>query len=603
MYLPPYEDEKYVSDRHNELVSSGSAKLKKHVAETKRKVHTNKLRKAHKQEEELRFTTDWQEICRVVSNETNYKELQEISASVGLPIINTEKDKPMTKRELCAQLAEHMALTLQEKECKNSQNLALEDLSEIPNSCLVSDPDGYCYDASEIVDANGVSRLLPQRAPFINRSPYNREELDEMIFIKARQQRDQCLRDKANPSIHDKRLRRKKQTVMNTQIQVLRQVLLELPDFKYVDQFLNMNNSDLSRIIREINKQKVVKATEFNVNSDRNPSVNVGELISSLRNNNANIDIISVALNDAYEALPKPRTGARTSIPEDMTRAANEAREASTVSRPPSTSRPRTFNLNNTSTVSRHPRTFNLDTSRPRTFNLNDPAFLSRVEGLSDSSSFTFTRNTPGNNTSYISRITDLRNYLRDNFSTPLQEGHYRVFEYQGVKYSILKTNHTTTDPTRVYGEHSPAPGDYSKQDFMDMNMWVKLQNTAAKINVPQNTTVPLQGSDDVINKPSGLYTFVDLFPPGDYVIYEPHYQTRKMIATNIDGQVTKWGPVYAHINKGVVNSAMFGFMRLGYVDEYDVAYSIPDTRQIATGVELTPGVHDIREIIEHTTD
>lgn len=295
--------------RHEELVGSGSQKLERNVTKAEKDLQRkNRIRTAHKQEQQLRYTTDWQEICREVSSKANYKELQEITNSVGLPTLKILEDgtrMSMSKPELCAQLAEHMSLVLEEKSCRNTQNLGLEDLSEVPSSCLVTDPDGYCYDASEIIDDNGRSRLIENEYTGISRSPYNRNVLDEMIFIKARNQREACLRDKEKPNnIHEKKLRRAKQTVQDTHTQMLRQALFDLqPDFKYIDQFLNMSNNDLSSIIHYVNTQGIVNPTGFRLDDGRAAGVNVGMLVSDLRNHNTNTDIVAYALNEAYEAI------------------------------------------------------------------------------------------------------------------------------------------------------------------------------------------------------------------------------------------------------------------------------------------------------------
>ncbi len=263
----------------------------KNVMKQKKKLKEGLLNKTNeiiKGGENIRFTTDWQEICRVVGDNTNLEELRRITETVGLP---TKLDgKLMGKPALCIQLAQNLEQVFYERNCTNLENVAGDEIRYLPESCVLKE-DGYCFDVSEVIDNE------------MNHNPYNRQPLSGLLIRESKKNYDRCIADKANVGVHEMKLRRKVQMNINPQRQALMVVLGELPYFRYTGQIMNIDNEQLTRMVRLINTSDLGVTTNYIVDMDLSPSVNLGSLISNLRNNNSEIEGVSYALNDAYERL------------------------------------------------------------------------------------------------------------------------------------------------------------------------------------------------------------------------------------------------------------------------------------------------------------
>ena len=164
---------------------------------------------------------DWQNYCTVVSGKTNLAELRKISRSVGLPTRRDEK--PLTKRELCAQLAVQMEMVLhnpvnyEHPNCNNLdeyEDLFDTDLSKVSDECLIHDDSGRCFYIGDIVDQYGDMRGGMLTNPY-NRQPWSLSD-DELI-----KKRENCSLLYKVHELHE-------HTIEDLQRQIVRDVLIEL---------------------------------------------------------------------------------------------------------------------------------------------------------------------------------------------------------------------------------------------------------------------------------------------------------------------------------------------------------------------------------------
>ncbi len=233
------------------------------------------------QEEALRYTSDWQEICRVISDKTNVEELRKISETLRLPTTD-ENGKKLGKPALCAQLAIHMEESLLGKEeCINPDNFSGDSFSNLPSPCIVRDG-GYCFDVMEIKD----------QLPFTDKNqtkkqnPFTRANFTKETMKYVDEHYDSCKLARetgGDTDVHELKLRRKQNVVINIKTQELRDILSKLPDFKYTGDFLAMDNKEIGKLIRAINISPVGVRTKFKVIYKNTPTQNLLGLVESLR--------------------------------------------------------------------------------------------------------------------------------------------------------------------------------------------------------------------------------------------------------------------------------------------------------------------------------
>ena len=235
-------------------------------------------------------TTEWQDICRTITDNTNLDELRKITEVAGLP---TMKDgRLLGKAVLCAQLAKQMSEMIYQKNCFNLTNVTGDDISQIPRECLLKEHDGnHCFDVMEVVDQEMKNNI------------YTGNALSKDLIKKAKKKYKKC-QEARTGGIHTINTRAAKQ--QNTQKQTLRTTLVNLQDFKYADAFLKMSNKDIEKLIKKINEINII-STRFRVNPSNEPNLNMAALISDLRNHFED-GHVAFSLNEAYEAMGMSET-------------------------------------------------------------------------------------------------------------------------------------------------------------------------------------------------------------------------------------------------------------------------------------------------------
>jgi len=244
--------------------------------------------------ENFRETADWQEICSEISNMTDMEELVLISQSVGLETINK------TKGRLCAQLAQQMYSLINDTECNNLDNFAGESFKFIPKECTIKNGDN-CFDVQEIIEQK------------IKTNPYTRENFTKKFLNESKDKLEKCrkARNSTLRKVHERKPRTKRIQNVNPQRQMLVDTISNIPDFYYGPQYIDIDSETLKMVIKFLNKMKlnnnVTQMGKLKFKYDKNSivSVNVGIIISTLKNNNYT-EQLGYLLGEGYKYATEP---------------------------------------------------------------------------------------------------------------------------------------------------------------------------------------------------------------------------------------------------------------------------------------------------------